>query len=437
MNAVLALLKVGAAVALVLLNGFFVAAEFAIVKVRATRIQQLADEGNRRAAVAQVVVNRLDEHLSATQLGITLSSLALGWIGEPALAMLLEPPLYALGRWIPALRAPLVLHTVSFMFGFSIVTMLHIVLGELVPKSMAIARAERMTLLCAGLLRQFYRIFQWPIRALNGLAGAVLRRMGFVPASERELAHTEDELRMLVGASARGGYLDEVERVMIDNVFDFSERIAREIMVPRSEMTCLFVEDSPEENIGRALEAGYTRFPLVQEDKDHVVGMIHARDLFACPGGGIDLQQIMRPMLMIPETLSVSRLLHEFQRRKTQMAVLVDEYGGTSGLITLEDLVEEIVGDIQDEFDEEEPEVTTIGPNAFEVDGGILIEEAVERFALALPETEGVDTLGGYVMATLGQRPELGQNVTAGAHQLTVTEVEGLRIARLKVTRKE
>ncbi len=435
MNAVLALLKVGAAVALVLLNGFFVAAEFAIVKVRATRIQQLAEEGNRRAGVALVVVNRLDEHLSATQLGITLSSLALGWIGEPALAMLLEPPLHALGRWIPALRAPLVLHTVAFMLGFSIVTMLHIVLGELVPKSMAIARAESMTLLCAGPLRQFYRIFQWPIRALNGLAGSVLRRMGFEPASERELAHTEDELRMLVGASARGGYLDEVERVMIDNVFDFSERIAREIMVPRSEMTCLFLEDSPEENIGRALEAGYTRFPLVHEDKDHVVGMIHSRDLLA--GGVRDLQQIMRPMLMIPETLSVSRLLHEFQRRKTQMAVLVDEYGGTSGLITLEDLVEEIVGDIQDEFDEEEPEVTTIGPNAFEVDGGILIEEAVERFALALPETEGVDTLGGYVMATLGQRPELGQNVTAGNHQLTVTEVEGLRIARLKVTRKE
>lgn len=435
MDAVLALLKVGAAVALVLLNGFFVAAEFAIVKVRATRIQQLADEGNRRAAVAQVVVNRLDEHLSATQLGITLASLALGWIGEPALAMLLEPPLHALGRLVPALRAPLVLHTVSFMVGFSIVTMLHIVLGELVPKSMAIAQAETMTLYCAGPLRQFYRFFQWPIRALNSLAGAVLRWMGFERASEREMAHTEDELRMLVGASARGGYLDEVERVMIDNVFDFSERIAREIMVPRSEMTCLFVEDSAEENIGRALEAGYTRFPLVHEDKDHVVGMIHSRDLLA--GGVRDLQQIMRPMLMVPEMLSVSRLLHEFQRRKTQMAVLVDEYGGTSGLVTLEDLMEEIVGDIQDEFDEEEPDVTTIGPDAFEVDAGILIEEAEERFALDLPETEGVDTLGGYVMATLGQRPELGQNVTAGAHQLTVTEVEGLRIARLKVTRKE
>ena len=421
------------AVVLVLLNGFFVAAEFAIVKVRATRIQQLVEEGHRQAKVAQIVVTKLDEHLSATQLGITLASLALGWIGEPAVADLLEHPFAVLGRWLPALDQPWVVHTAAFVIGFSIITVMHIVLGELVPKSMAIAQAERITLWCARPLRWFYTLFKGPIWVLNSCANAILRRMGFEPASEKEMAHSGEELRMIVSASAAGGHLDETERAIIDNVFEFSERIAREIMVPRSEMLCLFTDDPWTENLQTALEAGHTRFPLCEEDKDNIIGMIHLRDLFRA-GGEVDLRTIMRPVMMVPETVSVSRLLKEFQRQKSQMAVLVDEYGGTAGLVTLEDLVEEIVGDIPDEFGEEEPEVTAIGPDTFEVDGSMLLAEAEEQLDLDIEETEGIDTIGGYVLFVLASRPQVGQSIMVGRHTLAVTEVEGFRITRLRIT---
>lgn len=421
------------AVVLVLLNGFFVAAEFAIVKVRATRIQQLVEEGHGRAKVAQIVVTKLDEHLSATQLGITLASLALGWIGEPAVADLLEHPFALLGQWIPALDQPWVVHTASFVIGFSIITILHIVLGELVPKSMAIAQAETITLWCAAPLRWFYTLFKGPIWVLNSCANAILRRMGFEPASEKELAHSGEELRMIVSASAAGGHLDETERAIIDNVFEFSERIAREIMVPRSEMLCLFTDDPWSENLQTALEAGHTRFPLCEEDKDNIIGMIHLRDLFRA-GGEVDLRTIMRPVMMVPETVSVSRLLKEFQRQKSQMAVLVDEYGGTAGLVTLEDLVEEIVGDIPDEFGEEEPEVKSIGPDTFEVDGSMLLADAEEQLDLDIEETEGIDTIGGYVLFVLASRPQVGQSIKVGRHTLAVTEVEGFRVTRLRIT---
>lgn len=273
---------------------------------------------------------------------------------------------------------------------------------------------------------------------LNGVAGMVLRWSGFRAASEHELAHSGEELRMLVGASARGGHLDETERVLLDNVFDFSERVAREVMVPRNEMQCLFVADPFDESLAIALEAGYTRYPVCDEDKDHVLGMIHLRDLFGRGKAVRDLRQIMRPLMVVPETVSISRLLKEFQRQRGQMALLVDEYGGTAGLVTLEDLVEEIVGEIQDEFDDELPDVTTIGPDAFEVDGALLLEDAEAQLGLRIDEEEtaGVDTIGGYVLSSLAARPQVGQAVPAGSHILEVAEVEGYRITKLRVTRK-
>ncbi|HWI66607.1 MAG TPA: hemolysin family protein [Symbiobacteriaceae bacterium] len=421
------------ALLLVLLNGFFVAAEFAIVKVRATRIQQMKEEGNRRASVAHEVVVHLDEHLSATQLGITLASLALGWVGEPAVARLVEPPLVALG-----LASPILVHTIGFVVAFSVITILHIVLGELVPKSMAIARAEELTLACAPGLRFFYRIFKGPIWVLNGIASTVLRWTGFRRPSEQELALSGEELRMLVSASARGGHLDETERVLLDNVFDFSERVAREVMVPRNEMQCLFVDEPFEDALVTAMEAGFTRYPVCQADKDHVLGMIHLRDLFGIGQAVRDLRQIMRPVMVFPETVSISRLLKEFQRQRGQIAILVDEYGGTAGLATLEDLLEEIVGEIQDEFDDEAPTWTSIGPDAFEVDGAMLLEDAESQLGLRIgeEESEGVDTIGGYVLSSLAARPQVGQEVWAGGHVLEVAEVEGFRITKLKVTHK-
>lgn len=433
-SSTLAALEVILAVFLVFLNGFFVAAEFAIVKVRTTRLQQLADEGNKRAKVALTVVHHLDEHLSATQLGITLASLALGWIGEPALADLVAYPLHVLSRWIPGLSSPLAIHTVSVVVAFSFITMLHIVLGELVPKSLSIAKAEAVTLWCAPPLRLFYGLFRLPIAVLNNMANAILRLVDLGPASEHEFVHSNEELRMLVTASAAGGELDETERVLIDNVFGFSERVAREIMVPRNEMVCFFTDDSLEENLAVARDAGHTRFPLCEEDKDNVIGMIHLRDLFRTQKDLRDLRSIMRPVMVLPETLSVSRVLKELQHQKTQMAILVDEYGGTAGMVTLEDLVEEIVGEIQDEFDQEEkPEVQQVAPNSYEVDGAMLIEDARAELGLDPEEVEGVDTVGGYIFSVLGEKPAVGQQVQVGKHSLQVIEVEGLRITRVRV----
>jgi len=426
-------LELGLAFLLVFLNGFFVAAEFAIIKVRATRIQQLKEEGNKRAAAAHHVITHLSEHLSATQLGITLTSLGLGWVGEPAVADLVVIPLAALG-----IGSPLLVHTVGFAIAFILITMVHIVLGELVPKAMAISEAEKLALICSPILRRFYRLFRGPIWVLNKVATATMRWIGVKPVSDQEMAHSGDELRMLVSASARGGMLDETERVLLDNVFDFSERVAREVMVPRNEMQCLFVEDPFEESKTIALEAGFTRYPVCEADKDHVLGMVHLKDLFGRGQKVRDLRQIMRPILVVHETVSISRLLQEFQRQRSQMAILVDEYGGTAGLATLEDLLEEIVGEIQDEFDDEQPAVTSIGPDAFVVDGAMLLEEAEEQLGVRIAdeETEGVDTIGGYVLSTLGSRPEVGQAIPAGAHRLEVAQVEGYRITKLRVTRK-
>lgn len=431
----MAALEVALAVLLIFLNGFFVAAEFAIVKVRATRLQQLADEGHKRAKTALTVVHHLDEHLSATQLGITLASLALGWIGEPAVAELIATPMHLLARWVPALDSPVATHTVASVIAFCLITMMHIVLGELVPKSLAIVQAEALTLWCAPPLRLFYRLFKWPIALLNNTANGILHRFGVEPASEHEIAHSNEELRMLVSASAAGGHLDETERVLIDNVFEFSERIAREVMVPRNEMICFFTDDTLEENLAVARESGHTRFPVCEEEKDNVIGMVHLRDLFRAQQGLRDIRSIMRPVMVVPETLSVSRLLKEFQNHRTHMAILVDEYGGTAGMVTIEDLVEEIVGEIQDEFDQEEkPEVQQVAPNTFEVDGAMLLEDAREELGLDLDdEVEGVDTIGGYIFTMLGEKPAVGQKLQVGRHLLQIIEVEGLRITRVLV----
>jgi CBS domain containing-hemolysin-like protein len=287
---------------------------------------------------------------------------------------------------------------------------------------------------CAKPLRMFYRFFQWPIAGLNGMANGVLRRVGIQHASGHDASHSNEELRMLVSASAAGGHLDETERVLLDNVFDFSERVAREIMVPRNEMACLYTDDPIADSLTTALEAGHSRLPVCEGEKDNILGVIHMRDLFRHHGELKDLREIMRPIMVVPETVSISRLLKQFQRQKNRMAILVDEYGGTAGLITLEDLLEEIVGDIQDEFDEEEPaEIQNVGPHIFDVDGAMLLEEAQEQLGLRFEELEGVDTLGGYVLSALGNKPEVGQEVILGQHLFGVAEVEGFRITRVLI----
>jgi len=422
-------LKLSGALLLVLLNGFFVLAEFSLVKIRKTRLEELVQQGNSQAALALRVVSSFDTYLGATQLGITLASLALGWLGEPAISALIEPILFTYfpgSEWL--------LTTLSIAFGFTVITFLHIVVGELVPKSMAIQRAENMALFCIWPLYIFHKIGYPIILLFNHAAKGLLSVMGIKAANEGDLAHSEEELRMIVSASHRGGVLNQMESDLIDNVFDFADRLAREVMVPRQDMVCLFADDSYEENLKVVRETHHTRFPLCLDDKDHIIGMIHLRDLMEiewCNTEKKDLQTIMREILIIPEGMSVAKILQIMRRKRIHLSIVVDEYGGTAGLVALEDIIEEIVGDIQDEHDTNiDAEIQRMPDGSYEFDGRVLFDEVTELLNIDLEEHEE-DTIGGYIFGLLGRRPELGDEVNIGDYSFTVLQVTGFRVVRV------
>lgn len=415
---------------LVAINGFFVIAEFSLVKIRRTRLEELAQQGDGQAKLALELVGSLDTYLSAVQLGITLASLALGWIGEPAIASLIEP---VFNQYFPG--SPLLLHTISTATGFIIITLMHVVLGELIPKSLAIQRTEQMVLMAAWPLYIFHKI-GYPIIALfDRTAGVFLKIFGIEHAHEDDVAHSEEELRMIVSASQRGGVLDQMEGELIDNVFDFADRLAREVMVPRQDMVCLFADDSFAENMHVVRETGHTRYPLCLEDKDHVLGMIHIRDIMDMELVDVqdrDLRTIMREILVVPEGMSVAKLLQVMRRKRTHLAVVADEYGGTAGLVAMEDVIEEIVGDIHDEHDADvEVEIQRDKDGAFEFDGVVLLDDVAELLNIRLEDHEE-DTIGGYIFGLLGRRPEIGDKVEIGDYSFVVLRVNGYRIVRVK-----
>lgn len=403
-----------------------------MVKVRKTRLEELAQQGNSRAVLALKIISSFDTYLSATQLGITLASLALGWLGEPAIAALLEP---LLENYLPTADSSLLITTMSIAVGFIIITYLHIVLGELVPKSMAIQRAEDLALFIVWPLYIFHKIGFPIIILFNRTARAILSLMGIKAANEADLTHSEEELRMLVSASHRGGVLDQMESEIIDNVFDFADRLAREIMIPRQDMICLYADDSYEENLKIVRETNHTRYPLCVEDKDHVIGMIHLRDLMdfdLCSSTEKDLKIIMREIIVVPEGMSVAKLLQVMRRKRIHLAVVADEYGGTAGLVALEDVIEEIVGDIQDEHDEiSEKEVQRLADGSYEFDGRVLLDEVTDILDIRMEEHEE-DTVGGYIFGLLGRRPEVGDKVNIGDFAFEIVKVNGFRIVRVK-----
>jgi CBS domain containing-hemolysin-like protein len=418
-----------AAIILVFINAFFVIAEFSLVKVRKTRLEELNLQGNKRAELALKIVSSFDTYLGATQLGITLASLALGWLGEPAVAALIRPLIFS---YFPG--SDWLLHSVSIALGFTFITFLHIVMGELVPKSIAIQRTESLALAVVWPLYIFHKLGYPVIILFNKAARAILSLLGVKPASEADLAHSEEELRMIVNASHRGGVLDQMESELIDNVFDFADRLAREVMVPRQDMTCLFTDDSFEENMRVVRETGHTRYPLCVDDKDHVIGMIHIRDLMdldMCATGEKDLSTVMREILVVPEGMSVAKLLQFMRRKRTHLAVVADEYGGTAGMVALEDVIEEIVGDIQDEHDEEETEVQRFPDGSYEFDGRVLLDDVAELLNIRLEEPEE-DTIGGYIFGLLGRRPEIGDQLNIGDFTFSVLQVNGFRVVRVK-----
>lgn len=413
---------------LVALNGFFVASEFSIVKVRPSRLDALIKEGNSRAEYAKRVTEHLDAFLSVTQLGITIASLGLGWIGEPTVAKLLHPLFALVG--VPANLE----HTIAFMLGFCVITALHIVLGELVPKSLSIQRTEQIVLFVAAPLLFFDKLMYPAVWLLNHVANFVLRCLGVEAASEVEEAHNEDEIRILMEESHKHGYIDKTELTYLDNVFDFSDRRASDVMVPRTDMICLYLEDPVEESIKIALDERMTRYPICAEDKDHIIGFLHIKDLLRALNDGCtpNLRALAREVLLVPESLPISKLLKMLQRHRSQIAVLIDEYGGTAGMVTVEDIVEEIVGEIQDEFDEERPEVEDKGDKTYSVDGKMLLEDVNDVFELEL-DTEDCDTIGGWLYAQIDYPPKVGQKLKTAEAEFTVEEVAKMRITRVGI----
>ncbi|MFA7467266.1 MAG: hemolysin family protein [Desulfotomaculaceae bacterium] len=420
-------LQILLALFLILLNGLFVAAEFSFVKVRPTRLAQLVDEGNRMAKTAQCCIKNIDAYLSVCQLGITISSLGLGWLGEPVVARLLEPLLHLAG-----VTSPTAVHSISFVIAFSLVTFMHVVFGELVPKSLAIQRAEAVTLWLAMPMRAAYFVFYPGIIVFNGTANRILRLAGIRPASEHEESHSEEELQMLVSESYRGGHLDKEEWRLLQNVFDFEDKVVRDVMVPRPEVVYLDLSKSLDKNIETARLSGHTRFPLCDGDRDNVLGLIHIKDLFRL-NDETGLNELRRNIMPVPEGMPLDQLMHKFQQKHQHMALVVDEYGGTAGIITMENILEELVGEIQDEFDEEQPQVLPENENTYLVDGRFLLEEAAEVFNLPVDDEEEYDTLGGYMFGRLGKRPRVGDVVELPGYKLEVAEMHRLRVRRIRL----
>ena len=427
-------LKLLAVVALVLLNGFFVAAEFAIVKVRATQLASQANQGDRRAKRAQHVTKHLDAYLSATQLGITLASLGLGWIGEPAVASLLVGPLRAMG-----VASETVLHAIAFTVAFGIITLLHIVVGELAPKSLAIQRAERTTLRTAGPLHAFYVVFKPAIVLLNGLANWLLRLFGIQPASEHEKAHTEEELRMLLAESSTKKTLNRQRADILLRVFSLKNLEARNVMTPRPRIEWLDTQRPFDENLRKAEESGYTRFPLAEGDLDRVVGMVHYRDLIRLRQSNApqkDLSSVRRPVTVVPTTKPLEDLMTELLGRGLHMAIVIDEHGSTAGIVTLEDIFEEIFGEIRDEFDAPEGELPyrVVSEGHFILEGHMPLHQAAALLRVDLSSPD-VTTVSGYVVDQLGRLPAKGERFRMGPYEARVRDIERRRIQSVEVWR--
>lgn len=417
---------------LVLLNGFFVAAEFAIVKVRSTRIDELAAKNQFGAKKAQEAVRHLDAYLSATQLGITLASLGLGYVGEPAFAHLIEPAFGALSETTR--------HIITTAIAFTIITALHIVIGELAPKSLAIQRAESTTLAIIYPLDFFYRLFKLPIAFLNWTASMVLRPFGLTSAGEHGGdAHSEDELRLILNASMAGGEIKASEVHLVNQVLDFGHQQAKDIMVPRPDVVFLDQTKPLSDNIALADAGGYTRYPLSDGSPDRVIGMVHVKQLLAqgrhTPQDAPVDPRIVRTVLRVPETKPIDQMLRDMQRERQHMAVVVDEYGGTAGIVTLEDILEEIVGDIQDEFDRTSPELEPSGKDCYQVDARMSLEKLQRALNITGPEEEPeVDTVGGWVLSALGgTAARMDDAVPYGEATFTVTEIAGRRVRKVRV----
>jgi len=434
-NVALSVAQVIVALVLVVLNGFFVAAEFAFVRVRGTAVEQLAEEGRPGAGTLQEVMANLDDYLATTQLGITIASLGLGWVGEPAVASLIEPVLK------PILPVSLI-HLVAFAIGFSVITFLHVVFGELAPKTLAIAQTERLSLFLAPPMKLFYYILYPGIVVFNGAANAFTRAIGVPPASETDETLGERELLRVLTRSGEEGDIDVAEVTMIERVFDLDDIVVREVMVPRPDVVSVPADASLSDLQSTILEADHSRYPVLDaDDGDQVVGFVDIKDVLRAEVEGGDAEvvgDIAREIVIAPETMALNDLLRQFREDEQQMAAVIDEWGVFEGIATVEDVVEALVGDLRDEFDvdEREPSIRRRDDDGYDVDGGVPLSKINDVIEGEFTSDE-VETIGGLVLEQLERAPERGDRVEVGGYVVAVTSVEGTRISTVRVHEPE
>ncbi|KAF0823997.1 Hemolysin [Cytobacillus firmus] len=417
---------------LIALTAFFVTSEFAIVKIRSSRIDQLIEEGNKNAIAAKKVISNLDEYLSACQLGITITALGLGWLGEPTIEHLLRPVINSFG--LPSSIS----HVISFSIAFAFITFLHVVVGELAPKTLAIQKAEAVTLLTTRPLIWFYRVMYPIIWALNGSARLLTSMFGLKPASEHELAHSEEELRIILSESYESGEINQSEFKYVNKIFEFDNRIAKEIMVPRTEIVSLSKDDTLEDFLQIVQEEKFTRYPIIDGDKDHIIGMVNIKEVMTDLIMNRDLssstlESYIRPIIRVIDSIPIHELLLKMQKERIHMAILMDEYGGTSGLVTVEDIIEEIVGEIRDEFDMDEvPMVRKTQEGQYIIDSKVLVGEVNDLLGTDIND-EDVDTIGGWIL-TENYEAKQGDIIEHEKYLFKILDMEEHHIKYIEVT---
>lgn len=418
---------------LLFVNGFFVSAEFALVKVRKTRLEQLANEGDYKAKIALNLVNNTNKMLAAAQLGVTIASIALGWVAEATIVQLISPII----SLIPTFNQSLTAHIIAIPISFILVTYFHVLLGEQLPKCLALAHPDKLSLIVATPMNIFIILFKPFVWLLMSSSNKLLNIFN-IDNEKVSLAHSTEELDMLVDASYNEGVLNETEAEMLHNMFKFSDLMAKQVMKPRMDMICIPSDITYENLTTLALENQYTRYPVYEENIDNILGFIHVKDLFSLSMNKkeFSLNKLLRPLLLVPETMTLDNLIIEFKKEHGQMAVVIDEFGGTAGLITLEDVLEEIIGEVQDEFDEEEDSnIREISENTYIANAMMRIDELVEFFNLdeSLLEEDDVETIAGLVVKLLGRIAHVNDSVEFNGLKFTVVEVDGARVTKLKV----
>jgi CBS domain containing-hemolysin-like protein len=415
---------------LVFLNGFFVAAEFAIVKVRASQLEVKAKAGNRFAILSKHIVSHLDGYLAATQLGITLASLGLGWIGEPVVSKMIMGIMHAFGSEMDEVLA----HRIALPIAFAIITVLHIVFGELAPKTIAIQRSEKTALVLSYPLQFFYFIFRPFIWVLNGIANFLLKLLG-ITASHGNEVHSSDELKYLVQLGKESGEIGETNYDIIKNAFEFSDHTAEEIMVPRTKVIAIDLNDYNSETIEKIIDESFSRIPCYEDSLDNITGIVHLKDILKAmrKGGEVKVKDLIAPVLLIPQNKRIGQLLKEFQSKRQQMAVVVDEYGGTIGIITMEDILEELVGEIQDEYDNETPFVEKTGDKTYSVLASATLDDVNDLLPHEIEKDEAFNTLAGYLIHKFGKIPSVNEKISVDNYEFTILKKTRTTITLVKM----